>query len=240
MPEIDPEWTEAFSFARINRADYVLEDWPADDAEAAVERLALAITGEYLVRRKLPWRHPDYVRPKNWLKPVCYHAIQTCLRLELFEALEARIAKFHRLLRGPSRERSVFMIGIMGIIAHDLSGSGAEGELPKSIIDERERKRMADEMWWGFRHYIAPSELASFNRKFPLHRAKPQPHKDHVEQELYDLVIDRRGSPKMLPGDIEHERGWYPDEIEVAADLKSKERWQAILEMRQSEDDNWE
>ena len=64
MPEIDLEWTGSFSFERINRGEYALEAWPADDPEAAAERLALSITEEYLVRCELPQQHPNDIGAK--------------------------------------------------------------------------------------------------------------------------------------------------------------------------------
>lgn len=237
-----PDWIESFSFERIEHRDFVFDYWPTEEPAALVKKLCEVITDEYRIRKALPKGHPKYTSPLKWLKPVCYHAILTTLHYDLFEYLEARIAQYNRLKRGLQTERSIFMTGLVGIFAHDMTYTrlmGAEKFTTPALTSEKSRERMAEEMWWGFRHYITPVELVSFNRQYPLHKAQPPKLRDFLLDELHDTIIARRVQDQFIGMRVEEERGGYPDSIENAVAARLDEQWKQLSRKRQEADPDW-
>jgi hypothetical protein len=249
MPKYSLDWLDTFKFERIDRTSFVLDWTTPGEPEALTEQLCLAIVEEYQVRKALPKHHPKFIGGKKWLKPVCYNAILSCLYHELFEQLEFRNERFHRLERGPRKDRSIFMIGLVGIFAHDVPKVLPDGKLSKTLIDVKDRNRMAEEMWWGFRHYVTPSELLLFNHRHPLHSARPKPQKDFILPQYYNSIIDRRYNDEGFGGYIDHERGRYPEEIEkmekiindrldkrMQKRMQKSSQWAALPD---DDDDDW-
>ncbi len=231
-------WIETFEFERLGRSNFVLDFADDDEAQSAVDRMADAVIDEFRIRKALSRFDPRDVAPLKWLRPVCYHAILHCLHADLFEFLEVRLEHHGRLVRGPKCERSVFMVGIVGIFAEDKPRIGSDGKLVKPLTDEKDRMRLADQMWWAFRHYAQPKEILQFNRRFSLHRQASKPPKDFLFRELYQQIIARRGDVEDESRSITFARGAYPDEINRALAERDEKR---RLEWENSDSDaNWD
>lgn len=245
MQNRPPEWLESLQFDRIDRGRFVFDVVSWDESQSAIDQMAMAITDELKVRKRLRPGHPQFQGQLKWLKPVCYHAIICCLHNDAFDALERRIEKHQRFVRGADKDRSVFSTGLMGIFAHEeslpieqtrrLDTEKPEGQKVsartkrKMIIDEKSRHRMAEEMWWGFRHYVEPAELVQFNRTYPLHRNQTLP-RDHLAPELFEQIISRRLDFDLWGGDLEEYRGAYPEAIEAEVNV----RYAALNDHRRS------
>jgi hypothetical protein len=237
-----PDWIETLRFERIEHRDFVFDYWPTYEDDALVDKLCVAITDEYRIRKSLPKDHLRYVSPLKWLKPVCYNVILTLLHYNLFECLEARVAKYNRLKRGPQKQRSIFMLGLVGIFAHvvvTMRLAGSRKVETVLTITEKERERMAEEMWWGFRHYIAPDELVAFNRQYPLHKAQPPKPREFILDELHDTIIVRRVEEQSIGMRVEEERKGYPDSIENAVAGQLDEQGKLLWQKRNDADPDW-
>jgi hypothetical protein len=237
-----PDWIEILRFERIEHRDFVFDYWPTYEDHALVDKLCVAIADEYRIRKTLPKHHPKHVSPLKWLKPVCYNAVLTCLHYDLFECLEARIATYNRLKRGLQTERSIFMTGMVGIFAHDVTKvrlEGARHVKTVPLINEKERERMAEEMWWGFRHYATPAELVSFNRQYPLHKAQPPKPREFILDQFHDTIIARRVEEQSIGMRVEEERGGYPDSIENAVAARLDEQSMQLSRKRKDADPDW-
>ena len=95
-------------------------------------------------------------------------------------------------------------------------------------------------MWWGFRHYVSPAELSSFNRDHGLHLERPQRPADYIVPDLYESIISRRARAYSNCCPVEEHRGKYPDEIEQAVEARLTE--QALERSRLSKlfDPDWD
>ncbi len=239
MDKRAPDWLTRCEFQRIERKNFVFDYGSRDEADVAIERLCVAITDEYRTRKSYP-------SPLKWLRPVCYNAILTCLHHDIFNDLKARIEKYGRQMRGPQTDRSIFAQGIMGICAHDLARDAVkvqreeEKRQTTALIEDRDRARMAEMMWWGFRHYVAPSELVAFNRKNPLHKAIPENARDYLIPHFYPIIVDRRSDAEAAGIGGEHERGAYPDIIEHEVAERMDAYWQEVQKRSAEPDEDWD
>lgn len=257
-----PDWVAWPSFERLNGMDFVWRPTP-DMPESSVRDLTDAIVREYSARHQARQRaeqarealeekgarpvrrHLAVLVALKWLKPVCYSAILSCLHWEMFDELEARTEKFARLARGPKKERSLFMIGLMGIFAHTFSPEGVEvrkSAIGKAVAfaDEKSRKRMVDDMELAFRHYVEPSEFNAF-----FHQNRPALGQLESGIDLLDNYLDqvaaRRAIFQVLGSDLQEYRQELPEKIKVLAEL----HYDALLSRIDSErqraidDDNW-
>jgi hypothetical protein len=185
MPANAPSWLHQFGFDRLDRSPFELrldEDRVAD----SLDRMCQAITDELLIRRALGKEHREYQPPRGWMKTVCYNAIQTCMYHDVLDELADRQERFGRSERGPDADRSIFDDALMGIFAHERPVRG------KELLDRKDRERLAEEMWWGFRNYMEPSELIAFNRAYPFHRKGNYAPPDDVAPSLYWKIVKRR------------------------------------------------
>lgn len=242
MVELPPDWIESFKFGRLKHRDFVFEYWRTDEPDALIKKLSETITDEFRIRKSLLKDDPQHVSPLKWLKPVCYNAILTCLHYELFDHLRARIEQYDRLRRGPQIERSKFMIGLVGIFAHDvveLRTEGAKKVQAPTLTTEKQRERMAEEMWWGFRHYVTPDELVAFNRQYPLHKANPSKPREYILHDFHDSIISRRVEGEWLGVYVEDARGGYPKVIEQAVEARQNEYWEARRQRSNVVDPDW-
>ena len=243
MVERPPDWIEYLKFGRLEHREFVFECWRTDEPDALVKKLSETITEEFRIRKSLLKDNPHYVSPLKWLKPVCYNAILTCLHYDLFDHLRARNEQYDRLRRGPQIERSIFMIGLVGIFAHDVVELRTEGarkvQIP-TLTTEKYRARMSGEMWWGFRHYVTPDELVAFNRQYPLHKANPSKPRDYILDEFHDTIISRRAEGEWLGIDVEDKRGGYPEKIEKAVEARLNKQWKALRRRTNAADPNWD
>lgn len=215
------KWIDAVEFDRLQRGRFTSNKVKFDgsDDETSwrrwVEQIAIELTREFEVRMCLSKSDPLYVAPLMWLKPIAYNAILSCLRYDYVDLLGTRAQRFSKLQRGPKSERTIFMVGLVGLFGHALP---IYGRTNRPVLDEKTRMRMANEMWWAFRHYVTPDELVAFNRAHPLHRATPRPDQAYVVPALFEQIVERRAS--ALSDDrfswIEDIRGAYPAIIESA------------------------
>lgn len=182
MPSKVPNWLETVSFERIRRDRFALVLQDEDHAAQSLDLIVREIVEELIERKRLSEQknkerlfehkdqNPQFAKevdemPISWLKSVCYHLILCCLHWEVFDCLKDRLNRFGRMKRGPRVARSVFMVGIMGILAHDSPKSGRSRDRSAPLTTEKERGRMAQDMWLAFRHYVEPAELGMFFRQ---------------------------------------------------------------------------
>lgn len=266
-----PSWLDSFSFERLDGGRFVFDVDP-EQPERCIDQMSRAITAEYagrckdrerkraaLQKQAAPGRlvRLDTLPPPKWLKPVCYNAILTCLHWDVFDCLEGRIERFDRLERGRKAQRSFFMIGLWAIFAHVPP---VESDLPRKtrlklqremFSDDKGRIRMAEDMWWAFRHYVEPSELVAFTRK---HRAS---WKALVASNDYVLPTDAGEVARyrilstfteqvacrrsMINSPVEERRRGYDADVERLTAAYVKEADAAMRDARDTpdEDEDW-
>lgn len=226
------DWLESLSFSSLDGSRFAFSfDW--DYPARGVNRLAEAITRDFNLRRAARRQKqeaakggmkPNEPNTKSetapaalkWLKPVCYNAILSCVHFEVFDELEQRIAVHDRLKRGPKAHQDIFSVGLMGLFAHtptfpsgERQGTAESSTSP--LLDDKERSRMAKDMWWAFRHYVEPAELLQFTRKYrPKLRTMAA---DEVIPELKDQIARRRALFERLSSDLETFRDEYPHDV---------------------------
>jgi hypothetical protein len=135
------------------------------------------------------------------------------------------------------------MTGLVGIFAHDVPKAqlvGTKKVLTPALTTEKERERMAEEMRWGFRHYVTPAELVAFNRKHPLHKADPPMPREYILDEFHETIIARRVDEEALGMRVEEERGGYPEKIERAVEARQIEHWDALRIRSNVFDPDWD
>lgn len=135
------------------------------------------------------------------------------------------------------------MTGLVGIFAHDrprVVQVEHKRVLTGTLTDERERKRMAEAMWWGFRHYRTPAELSSFNHHQAVHLARPKPSADYIVPELFKSVVSRRAQAMADGCPVEEVRGCYPVEVERAVEALLDEQARARSRRSNVLDPNWD
>jgi len=224
----------------VHRAPYELQ-FDDDRLAESLDRMCEAITEEVLVRRSLDKKQRPYKSSRKWMKTICYNAILTCMYHGVLEELTDRAERFGRSERGPKANRSIFDDSLMGIFAHERPVDS------KELLDRKDRERLAKEMWWGFRHYMEPSELVAFNRRHPLHR-DDSTSPDKIVPSFYNKIVKRKllfYSFYISGMNVEEYRGRHDKRIEDHV-----ERLQLIIErfadryrsMQQidDDDDDWE
>lgn len=209
-----PEWLQMFAFDRIHRARFVLKlrgDAFGDSPKIyrKIDWMCREIVDEYVARISEYKRTEGIISPKSWLKIVSYEAILFCLHRELFDYLVLRIQKYNRFSRGPVGYGSLFRVGIMGLFAHDAPKSGRSRDRSPPLIDEGDRSRLAADMWWAFRHYIDPSEILTFTRKYRSSLDALDPSEFEIIPALADAVAQRRAAFQWFGPLLERERGVY-------------------------------
>lgn len=245
-----PHWLESLEFDRLGRARFVL-DFDEDEPQKSIDRMCEEIAEEYLARQKARHRAMERATEQarlsskastvraetplalKWLKPVCYNAILACLHWDVFDCLEARIKRCGRLKRGRTTERSLFMTGLVAIFAH-LPAAKRKRRTPASrkvrdkhqrntFSDEKGRARIAEDMWWAFRHYVEPGELNAFTRKHRCSLNALATSGNCILPALADHVARRRVMWMLGGVDIEEFGGRYPAHIDELANAYEQE-----------------
>lgn len=258
-----PAWLESPSIPRLDGFQIVW-DVDLDEPQKGVDALAAAIAREHAKRSRLRAamreREDKLAKAENrlaskrlsmpvalkWTKPACYHAILACLHWEVFDCLEARAEGHGRLQRGPRVERSFFMTGLVGIFAHVLPKASRGNRQARDkgtravFADEKERARMAKDMWWAFRHYVEPAELVAFWRQYRRQLDRLTPYTDALLPQMTDQVIERRALFQCLGSDLEDLRGRYPDSINAEVERRVQFLEEQRGPARRELDEDWD
>jgi hypothetical protein len=196
-----PEWLEEIAIPRLVGG---IRRFPPPGEESDYRQLEEFIKSEFELRKK----SGEKAHASAWLKVVCYHAIMAIWHNDGGEEdLQARIAEHKRLKKGPDRkgERTLFDEGLVALFAST-----------PNFLSSTNRERMADPMWYAFRHYIPPALLIGFNHQYPGHRDRDRKGRwrQAIEPALESWIIQQR----YLFGDwsfnLESLRGEYNDSID--------------------------
>lgn len=198
-----PEWTAGYTILRTSNPPL---EGSAGREGADLDRLEVALVEEIKERQSLRLRGliaRDRVDPGQWLKSACYQIILSWYACDFDCEIDARIEKHNRFVKGEKKERDIFQRGIVGLFATDAK-----------VIPDTHRSRLADPMWYAFRHYIPPVWLNEFNRKYPGHRAHRADWRQYIEPELEDWVTEQRVASQYRGCPLDAFRATYPPHLE--------------------------
>jgi hypothetical protein len=175
--------------------------------ETELDRVAKIIVDEYQLRRKNAdprSSNIDGLTPSEWLRVTLYGVILVWLDHDEHTLLEDRIPE--RMAASQSIDASPAALFHRSIAAV-LADSG-------HLITASERKRMAEPMWYAFRHYIPPELLLGFNHQYPGHRVDYALGLDDLEPSLTEWMKEQRLYALWRGGQLEDYRGDYPPDID--------------------------
>lgn len=219
-----------FSIERMKRSPIAGE---AGSSEWTLDNLASAFAEEYDLRRS--WKamrraSPDGRDPLTWLKNACYPVIIAWMAAELWDEIEGRVVAEGRFTRGARKAQpNVFELGIMGVFAKRREIFRVSTSKPGGARDQsRDRSRIANAMWYAFRHYIPPELLDGFNMQYPGHRKDGGSAPNMlIEPPLREWVIEHRAHDELLESLTEQYRGRYPRRVEAAVKELVASHWAA-------------
>lgn len=173
-----------------------------------LERVCEAICSEWLARDRAARATKGKAR-KGDLERACYQLIVWCLEGDGLPYLLERRAQNNGYKKRRNFQRSdIFQLGLDAVFPRQRGG-----------LTANQRKRLTQEMWFAFRHYIPDILFTGFVHQSGGSAAIERMGADHILDEFQGWIIEKRTEDGLL----QFARGTYPPKIQRAVRARRRD-----------------